>query len=604
MFEEEEEMYSRTYSIEETPFPSSHSLTTSNTSNSSKRISPPLKIDINESKQIPSCTQSTSPTLSSPLPTPPSSAQSLSKSLDEQELEEALEFQFEYEQNSSMKFSSIYSGSPSIDFEMMSEFEEEYGGYRDSYISTGSGFYEQDDKRSSIMSEESIDDWNVLKGRPMSMAPESLPPPPPFDSNEGSPRLSIIPPPLQPPPREMLSNHNSMENLNDNNYSNQQSSELKSNEKTQSLQLASTGNLDKTLFMKLIFENNESSNSNEADENHLKEESNLSTPSHNSNLPARRQSSAFNGDQRRPTPPRLNIPAALNSTSPSAVTVVSSSSSSSPSVPKPSTTLFNAPFIQPRSVSSNLSKTTTTTTNTISSAMDLSSIIFSSYLLKKSRKGRFQKRIFRFDGIMLICLSPQRIPLPFNKNLSNFDPSDFFDPTNRDIYKKMLTRYYPSNPSMPELTNPLIACANKRNNRRGVGRVNPDMHSPHYHVPKWIIPITSITGFRANLPNSKSLKSNLSRTFTIKTDDRNYVLRAPNPTTFVQWMTIGEGIINANIKAAQSNQARNSLTQSFKRIVDALMLKEPSVQHSLIIFTDDNSPLPSKNVKHGKKKKK
>ncbi|KAJ3196680.1 hypothetical protein HK101_008134, partial [Irineochytrium annulatum] len=163
---------------------------------------------------------------------------------------------------------------------------------------------------------------------------------------------------------------------------------------------------------------------------------------------------------------------------------------------------------------------------------DLTAVIFSGELLKQNRRGKFQKRLFRFDGLLLICLSPKRHKLPDHINLLTFDPARHTQGSRSNEFISALGRFYPTNPPMPALTNPLIASWNENGGRDG----NPDIYTKYYHMPKWIIPTAAMLSVKASQgANPRDPESKLSRTFTIETHGRDYVLRAPSASEFKRW---------------------------------------------------------------------
>ncbi|KAI9357273.1 hypothetical protein DFJ73DRAFT_821143 [Zopfochytrium polystomum] len=108
--------------------------------------------------------------------------------------------------------------------------------------------------------------------------------------------------------------------------------------------------------------------------------------------------------------------------------------------------------------------------------VDLRNFIFSGFLHKKSRLGYFQRRLFRFDGLLLICLSPKRHRLPEHINLLTFDPARHGSNQYATEFAAALRRFYPTDPPMPALTNPLIASYSADG--------NPEVFAKYYHIPK------------------------------------------------------------------------------------------------------------------------
>ncbi|KAJ3108725.1 hypothetical protein HDU97_000123 [Phlyctochytrium planicorne] len=162
---------------------------------------------------------------------------------------------------------------------------------------------------------------------------------------------------------------------------------------------------------------------------------------------------------------------------------------------------------------------------------DLMAVIFSGYLLKQNRRGQFQKRLFRFDGLLLICLAPKRHKLPEHINLLTFDPARHTRSAVASEFMSALGRFYPTNPPMPALTNPLIASHNGDRSESS----NPDIYTKYYHMPKWIIPTAAMLSVQSLVSPSMDPESKAARTFVIHTHNRNYVLRAPSAAEFRRW---------------------------------------------------------------------
>ncbi|TPX61239.1 hypothetical protein SpCBS45565_g07303 [Spizellomyces sp. 'palustris'] len=162
---------------------------------------------------------------------------------------------------------------------------------------------------------------------------------------------------------------------------------------------------------------------------------------------------------------------------------------------------------------------------------EFTSMIFSGYLLKQNRHKRFQKRLFRFDGVLLICLSPKEYRLPANSNLLTFSPDKFQDNNMGREFAQALQRFYPTDPPMPSLTNPLVASIGE-DSKDG----KPDIWAKGYYLPKWIIPTSSIISVRSLVKQPpKDPEAKKSRTFIVRTKSKDYVLCAPSAQEFKRW---------------------------------------------------------------------
>ncbi|KAI9362421.1 hypothetical protein DFJ73DRAFT_812285 [Zopfochytrium polystomum] len=101
-------------------------------------------------------------------------------------------------------------------------------------------------------------------------------------------------------------------------------------------------------------------------------------------------------------------------------------------------------------------------------------------------------------------------------------------------FASALTRFYPTDPPMPALTNPLIASYEGENEPDHYG--NPDIYTKYYHMPKWIISSSMVVSVRSLAQNPlQDPESKLSRTFVIETQHREYILRAPTAAEFRRW---------------------------------------------------------------------
>jgi len=175
-------------------------------------------------------------------------------------------------------------------------------------------------------------------------------------------------------------------------------------------------------------------------------------------------------------------------------------------------------------------------------------LIYSSYLEKLSTHGKFQRRLFRFDGLILTCLSQSRQKVPTNSNLFNYQPLFLKDGTEESFeFLNSIGRFYPNDPASPELINPLVA-TEKQGNEYGV----PDLKSHQYYYPKWMLnihdiesiqPLLSIQSINRNEEDINTIlrannQDQNENTFIITTNKISYILRASNNRDFNRWMYI------------------------------------------------------------------
>ena len=116
--------------------------------------------------------------------------------------------------------------------------------------------------------------------------------------------------------------------------------------------------------------------------------------------------------------------------------------------------------------------------------MQTHSVIFSSYLLKENRRGRFQKRLIRMDGILLVCLSPQLVALPCK--IMSFNPINHKDASLilPLYFIELLKKYYPTSPfPITQLMAPLIASSDQQLSEYCDFGI-PDSNSRFFLMPK------------------------------------------------------------------------------------------------------------------------
>ena len=173
--------------------------------------------------------------------------------------------------------------------------------------------------------------------------------------------------------------------------------------------------------------------------------------------------------------------------------------------------------------------------------------VFSGYLYKKSRNGQFQKRVCRLDGFMFVCLEEAA-----NSNVPEGIPLYELNPGNceSDNIKKQLDHTiklnYPFGTPIPGLSLSLIAP------KRGPKDLNPDIASALHHEPKWVIPVNTIVALVAHDPSGDPAFGK-TRSFTIVTQEREYVFRAPNMHALQRWHFLLTNM---------SRQVRHSLKES------------------------------------------
>ncbi|KAJ1561976.1 hypothetical protein HK096_002611 [Nowakowskiella sp. JEL0078] len=159
-------------------------------------------------------------------------------------------------------------------------------------------------------------------------------------------------------------------------------------------------------------------------------------------------------------------------------------------------------------------------------------VVFSGYIFKQNRHGYFQKRLFRFDGFVLLCLSSKRQKLPDFINMLQFDPARFRGTPIAEEFVKALGHFYPGDPPTPALSNPLIAAHSELE----VNDDKSDIYTKYYHLPKWILPTTEMQSIRSIVEHPVADPSSPDAcTFIIQCKQRDYVLRAPTEVEYKRW---------------------------------------------------------------------
>ncbi|ORX48113.1 hypothetical protein BCR36DRAFT_405095 [Piromyces finnis] len=187
-------------------------------------------------------------------------------------------------------------------------------------------------------------------------------------------------------------------------------------------------------------------------------------------------------------------------------------------------------------------------------------LVYSCYVEKLSSRHKYQKRILRFDGIFLTCLSPKKKQkLPANTTFTMVNPPYFSDNSEEGkTYLFLLKKLYSNLSPGPEFSGPLIAVEDGKSKN---GNSNPNLKSKYFYVPKWIINIKDIISVRplihpslAFFSSSSEIYKNIEpelkfyttgdiekdkKTFIIITrDNAFYVIRGYNEREFNRWLYI------------------------------------------------------------------
>ncbi|KAK5669564.1 hypothetical protein QVD99_003955 [Batrachochytrium dendrobatidis] len=204
-------------------------------------------------------------------------------------------------------------------------------------------------------------------------------------------------------------------------------------------------------------------------------------------------------------------------------------------------------------------------------------VIFSGFLWKCNRFGKFQQRICRFDGGIFVSLSSNlSSTTPKGVPVHEYDPIDSPAETVNTNFSNALRTGYPYGCPVPALTMGLIAGP--------VGRFNPspDIQARAYSAPKWVIAVQDMHQIRQWDPLSRNTKSAESRTFTIVTTSHDeYTFRAKTLSECRQWVFLLSKIII-------SEQSKPTL---FPKLESSVISVTTSVRESEDEISDSSEPL-------------
>ncbi|KAJ3392728.1 hypothetical protein HDU92_008231 [Lobulomyces angularis] len=256
----------------------------------------------------------------------------------------------------------------------------------------------------------------------------------------------------------------------------------------------------------------------------------------------------------------------------------------------------------------------------VKSPTQMHSVVFSGYLQKENRRKKFQRRLIRCDGILLVCLSPKKIKLPDGLTMALFNPltysaADEFLPMD---FLNMLKKLYPTYPApIIQLMSPLIAAISEEfgdEDEYGI----PDSKSKYFLMPKWVIPLSSIKQIRSIVQQpAKEPESKKACSFVVRTSTRDYLLRAEDSKSFFRWtfllsrlsesyseeldIDINNNHINDNILKSQHFAKKISV---FRDVVNELVFKDlnstefilPIITPYFQLYGEDYSKLSLRRV--------
>ncbi|KAI9104454.1 hypothetical protein DFS34DRAFT_603232 [Phlyctochytrium arcticum] len=160
--------------------------------------------------------------------------------------------------------------------------------------------------------------------------------------------------------------------------------------------------------------------------------------------------------------------------------------------------------------------------------------VMSGYLTKKSSHTRFQRRLlFRFDGVLLVCLSQKNTHKLGSKYKMDTVPTVYIRGLGKGgaEFADMVDRYYAGTGTQ---ANRLIANVIGGNDHRGT----PNMSSRTIFIPKWTIPVMEFQGVKSLIPHPvANWSSKSARTFILKRRGGSDVaLCASGEQDFLRWV--------------------------------------------------------------------
>ncbi|ORX97198.1 hypothetical protein K493DRAFT_314172 [Basidiobolus meristosporus CBS 931.73] len=225
--------------------------------------------------------------------------------------------------------------------------------------------------------------------------------------------------------------------------------------------------------------------------------------------------------------------------------------------------------------------------------------VFKSALYKLGSNRKWQKREFRIDGFMLVCLEKKKIKVePKTVILAKYSTANGLqsDPGLR-------RHFYPTSPPLPHISHPLVATASSVEDNTGV-----DQYVDYYQPPKWVIPLSDILAVTLLARNGFKVR----KCFAIHTAERKYILRAETEMETACWVYLLKRMainryheINlleynprspsiqanssvhvnpTNDKSAQHHDTktgREVVLDQWRTTVNELVQREPSLRHSL-----------------------
>ncbi|KAI8916213.1 hypothetical protein EDD86DRAFT_13014 [Gorgonomyces haynaldii] len=128
---------------------------------------------------------------------------------------------------------------------------------------------------------------------------------------------------------------------------------------------------------------------------------------------------------------------------------------------------------------STIARTLTGTTNVSEPLREFESVMISSQMGKRNRRGRYQKRLIRFDGFLFVCLSERKLPTaPAGRKITDFDLVDSVDSIVQHVLGPLMRNMYPSS-QLLSIASAIIS--------ESYSGIQPNINATRYHIPKVMI---------------------------------------------------------------------------------------------------------------------
>jgi hypothetical protein len=211
-------------------------------------------------------------------------------------------------------------------------------------------------------------------------------------------------------------------------------------------------------------------------------------------------------------------------------------------------------------------------------------------LMKKNRHGSFQKRLVRIDGTLLVCFSSKTDV--FKRFVTDADLMDSPHETVRVDLKDAMKLYYPHG-TIPALAQAILSSST----------FQPDPFTPNYLIPKWVIPVESITSIKTNIGDEHP-ESKESRTFTVVTRSRSYTFQAATSSELLRFKYLLDSVshqptmdeasaasetIRVLEQQRKKMQKYQEQQESFKRVLHSIIQHDSKMKSRVMTLQSSGS---------------